>query len=131
MAISAVAAMEQVLAQTLAYVKERKAFGQARVRLPEHALQARRGSRPRRHSVACSSSVHRALARAELDATTAAMAKYWTPRSSSSRRSVPAAARRLRLHERIPHLPMWRDSRVQRIYGGTNEIMKELIGRSL
>jgi len=26
---------------------------------------------------------------------------------------------------------MWTDSRVQKIYGGTNEIMKELIGRSL
>ena len=26
---------------------------------------------------------------------------------------------------------LWRDSRVQRIYGGTNEIMQEIIGRSL
>ena len=26
---------------------------------------------------------------------------------------------------------LWRDSRVQRIYGGTNEIMKEIVGRSL
>jgi len=26
---------------------------------------------------------------------------------------------------------LWRDSRVQRVYGGTNEIMKEIVGRSL
>jgi alkylation response protein AidB-like acyl-CoA dehydrogenase len=26
---------------------------------------------------------------------------------------------------------MWRDARVQRIYGGTTEIMKEIVGRSL
>ena len=30
-----------------------------------------------------------------------------------------------------PIAEMWTDARVQRIYGGTNEIMKELIGRSL
>ena len=42
-----------------------------------------------------------------------------------------AAARRLRLYERIPGCRMFADTRVQRIYGGTNEIMKELISRAL
>jgi acyl-CoA dehydrogenase len=30
-----------------------------------------------------------------------------------------------------PIATMWTDARVQKIYGGTNEIMKEIIGRSL
>jgi acyl-CoA dehydrogenase len=33
--------------------------------------------------------------------------------------------------DEYPISRLWRDSRVQRIYGGTNEIMKELIGRTL
>jgi acyl-CoA dehydrogenase len=33
--------------------------------------------------------------------------------------------------DEYPISRLWRDSRVQRIYGGTNEIMKELIGRFL
>jgi alkylation response protein AidB-like acyl-CoA dehydrogenase len=31
----------------------------------------------------------------------------------------------------VSHRPAYADTRVQRIYGGTNEIMKELIGRTL
>jgi alkylation response protein AidB-like acyl-CoA dehydrogenase len=33
--------------------------------------------------------------------------------------------------EEYPIARMWRDGRVQRIYGGTSEIMKEIIGRSM
>jgi alkylation response protein AidB-like acyl-CoA dehydrogenase len=33
--------------------------------------------------------------------------------------------------EEYPIARLWRDARVQRIYGGTNEIMKDIIGRSL
>ena len=69
----------------------------------------------------------------KLDATMAAMAKlYLTDAAMQDRRRVPAALRRLRLHERISRSRgMYADSRVQKIYGGTNEIMKLLIARSL
>ena len=51
--------------------------------------------------------------------------------AEQGRRPLPAAARRLRLHGRVPDREAWRDARVQSIYGGTTEIMKEIIGRSL
>ena len=47
------------------------------------------------------------------------------------RRPLPPAARRLRLHERVLVAQAWRDARSQTIYGGTNEIMKEIVAKSL
>jgi hypothetical protein len=44
---------------------------------------------------------------------------------------LPAAVRRLRLMAEYPISRYWTDARIQRIYGGTNEIMKEIIARSL
>ena len=44
---------------------------------------------------------------------------------------MPAALRRLRLHPEYPISQLYVDSRVQRIYGGANEIMKEIIARSI
>ena len=44
---------------------------------------------------------------------------------------MPAALRRLRLHERISDRPDVHRRRVQKIYGGTNEIMKTIIAKSL
>ncbi len=46
-------------------------------------------------------------------------------------RLVPAAVRRLRLHERVPDRRAFLDTRVQTIYGGTTEVMKEIIARDL
>ena len=68
----------------------------------------------------------------KLDPMTAAMAKYWT-----TDKQCEIADLCLQLHggygymDEYPISRLWRDSRVQRIYGGTNEIMKELIGRFL
>ena len=68
----------------------------------------------------------------ELTADDAAEAKWWC--SDLENR---VADRCLQLHggygymEEYPIARAWRDARVQRIYGGTNEIMKEIIGRSL
>ncbi len=44
---------------------------------------------------------------------------------------VRAVARWLRLHERVRRRPRYTDARVTSIYGGTTEIMKEIIGRSM
>ena len=69
---------------------------------------------------------------AELDATTAAMAKYWITELQGKVMDIC-----LQLHGgygfmlEYPIARAYADARVQRIYGGTNEIMKELIARSL
>lgn len=67
-----------------------------------------------------------------LDASTASMAKYW-----ASETQFKIMDRCVQLHggygymHEYPIARAWADARVQRIYGGSNEIMKELISRSL
>jgi acyl-CoA dehydrogenase len=71
------------------------------------------------------------LLRGELDTATAAMAKYWL-----TEKQCEVVDECVQLHGgygymmEYPIARMWVDSRVQRIYAGTNEIMKELIARS-
>ena len=73
-----------------------------------------------------------ALGAGGLSAEEAAMAKWWT--TELQWRVLDTC---FQLHggygymEEYPIARAWRDGRVQRIYGGTNEIMKEIIGRSL
>jgi long-chain-acyl-CoA dehydrogenase len=68
----------------------------------------------------------------ELDASTASMAKYWC--TDKQNQIIDTC---LQLHGGYGFMQeyaigeMWTDARVQRIYGGTNEIMKELIAREL
>jgi acyl-CoA dehydrogenase len=68
----------------------------------------------------------------KLDATTASMAKYWV-----SDLECKVMDECVQLHGgygymwEFPIARAYVDSRVQRIYGGTNEIMKEVISRSL
>ena len=67
-----------------------------------------------------------------MDATTASMAKWWT-----TEMQCQVVDECLQLHGgygymlEYPIARMYADARVQKIYGGTNEIMKELIARSL
>ena len=68
----------------------------------------------------------------ELSVETAAMCKYWL--TDEQNQVIDEC---LQLHggygfmQEYAIAEMWTDARVQRIYGGTNEIMKELISRSL
>ena len=72
------------------------------------------------------------LVAGDLDAATASMAKYW-----GSQIQGEILDECVQLHggygfmAEYPVARMWTDARVQKIYGGTNEIMKELIARSL
>ncbi len=72
------------------------------------------------------------LIEGELDTATAAMSKYWL-----TEQQCQVVDECVQLHGgygymmEYPIARMWADSRVQRIYAGTNEIMKELIARSL
>ena len=130
--VGAVAAMETGIALTLDYVKQRKAFGQTvfdfqttKHKLAEAATEARVAR------VFVDDCVEKLLA-GELDAKLSSMAKYWASQKQNEILDLC-----VQLHggygfmAEYPVARMWADARVQKIYGGTNEIMKELIARSL
>ena len=128
----AIAAIERALVLTIDYVKQRKAFGKAIIdfqntqfklaELKSEATQAR---------VFTDYCVQRHLD-GKLDPATASMVKYLT--TDLQCRVMDEC---LQLHggygymNEYPIARMFRDARVQRIYGGTNEIMKLLIARTL
>ncbi|NCZ74760.1 MAG: acyl-CoA dehydrogenase [Betaproteobacteria bacterium] len=131
-AISAVSSAQAAIDWTLAYTTQRKAFGKAvsefqNTRFTLAALQTE-------VQVAqvfvdrCTS----LLLTQQLDTATASMAKYWC---SDLQCKVLDAC--VQLHGgygymwEYPVARAWADARVQRIYGGTNEIMKEVIARSM
>jgi acyl-CoA dehydrogenase len=131
-AVCAVGAMEGAVDETARYVKERKAFGQAigsmqtvRFKLAEIATITRIA---RTFVDRC---VQQVLT-GTLDTETASMAKYWT---TDMQQQVLDEC--VQLHGGYGYMNeylvcrMFRDARVQRIYGGTNEIMKELIARAI
>lgn len=131
-AIAAQAAAQRAFDAALAFVRERKAFGQrildfqnSRFTLADMATQLQVGW----------SHIDWALARhlqGELTPQEAAAAKLW--HSDMQGRITDVA---LQLHggagymNEYPIARMWRDARGTRIFGGTNEIMKEVIGRAL
>jgi alkylation response protein AidB-like acyl-CoA dehydrogenase len=132
LAIGGVAAAEGVLTDTIEYVKERKAFG-----APIAELQ---NTRFKMAEVATDVRVHRAFVdqcttqfmQGELDAATASMAKV-----ACTEMQGRVADTCLQLHGGYGFMKEYGvsrayvDARVQRIYGGTSEIMKELISRSV
>jgi len=131
-AISAVTAAETAVEQTVTYTKERQAFGQpvadfqnTRFKLAELKTETQIG---RVFVDKCIEQV----CNNELDAETGAMAKYWC--SDLQCRVIDEC---VQLHGgygymlEYPITRAYADARVQRIYAGTNEIMKEIIGRSL
>ncbi|MFC5903974.1 acyl-CoA dehydrogenase family protein [Streptomyces zhihengii] len=131
-AVGAAAAAEDILGVTTAYVKEREAFGRPLARLQHIRFEIA--------EMATECAVTRAFmdrciadhTKGELDAAHASMAKWWA--TELQKRTVD---RCLQLHGGYGYMSEYRvaraflDSRVQTIYGGTTEIMKEIIGRSL
>jgi acyl-CoA dehydrogenase len=128
----AVAYTERAIGLTLDFVKQRKAFGKAiidfqntRFKLSECKTECTIG----RTFVDQCVVWHLA---GELDDTRASMAKYWTTQKQNE-----IIGECLQLHGGAGFMDeyeisrLYADARVQTIYGGTNEIMKELIGRSL
>ena len=131
-AVTAIAAVEAGLDWTLEYTRERKAFKRpvADFQTVAHALAEIRTELElgRVFVDRCL----QLLMENKLDAATASMAKYWT-----TEMQFRALDRCVQLHGgygymwEYPITRAWADARVQRIYGGTNEIMKELISRNL
>jgi alkylation response protein AidB-like acyl-CoA dehydrogenase len=131
-AIAGLAAARTALEQTLAYVTERKAFGQpigsfqnSRFVLAEAATEIDLAEHYLDDCV-------RALNAGELTAIDAAKAKWWCTELQGR-----VIDRCLQLHGgygymiEYPIARAYTDARITRIYGGTTEIMKEVIGRSL
>ncbi len=128
----AVGAMEGAIARTISYCKEREAFG--------GPLTQFQNTRFKLAECLTKTTVARAFLdncmeehlRGELTVEKAAMAKYWL---SDTQGEVLDEC--VQLHGGYGYMQeyaiaeMWADARVQRIYGGTNEIMKELIARAL
>ncbi|MGA5763013.1 acyl-CoA dehydrogenase family protein [Nonomuraea bangladeshensis] len=130
-AVAAVASAESVLEQTIEYCRSRQAFGRnigsfqnTRFVLAELATET---DIARTYVDKCIL----ALNAGELTAVDAAKAKWWTTELQNK-----VIDRCLQLHggygymTEYPVARAWLDSRVQTIYGGTTEIMKEIIGRS-
>lgn len=131
-AVSAIAAAERLLEITTAYVKEREAFGKPLSRLQHIRFEIA--------EMATECAVTRAFldrciadhAAGGLDAVRASMAKWWATELQKR-----TADRCLQLHggygymAEYPVAKAFTDGRIQTIYGGTTEIMKEIIGRSL
>ncbi|WP_306007198.1 acyl-CoA dehydrogenase family protein [Aquicoccus porphyridii] len=131
-ACGAVGAMQGAVERTIEYAKTREAFGgpltqfqNTRFKLAECQTKL----------TIARSFVDECITehlRGELSVEKAAMAKYWTTDTQGE-----VLDDCLQLHggygfmQEYAIAEMWTDARVQRIYGGTNEIMKELIARSL
>ncbi|AXB46210.1 acyl-CoA dehydrogenase family protein [Prauserella oleivorans] len=130
--ITSVAALEAALEDTLSYTKTRQAFGRqifsfqnTKFTLAEAATEAR----------VCRVFLDDCISRhldGGLDVATAAMLKWWC-----SDRAMRVIDNCLQLHGGYGYMSeyriarAWTDQRVQKIYGGTNEIMKEIIARTL
>jgi alkylation response protein AidB-like acyl-CoA dehydrogenase len=131
-ALSGIAAAQAAIDQTIEYTKERKAFGTTvagfqttRFKLAELQTEAQVA---RVFVDRCTE----LLMQGKLDTATASMAKYWV--SDLQCKIIDEC---VQLHGgygymlEYPVTRAWTDARVQRIYGGTNEIMKEVIARSM
>ncbi|RKN23896.1 acyl-CoA dehydrogenase [Micromonospora musae] len=130
--VGAVAAMERAVELTVAYAKERTAFGKPLLgHQNTRMVLAECATRTRASRVFLDDCIVR-HGRGELDVPTAAMAKYWLTDGQCE-----VVDRCLQLFggygytTEYPIARMYADARAQKIYGGTNEIMKELIARAL
>ncbi|MBS0421055.1 MAG: acyl-CoA dehydrogenase family protein [Proteobacteria bacterium] len=130
--VLAVGAMDAMLAETLTHVRQRKAFDQ---RLMDFQNSRFKLAEAKTKLEVTRSFIDDCVARllaGNLDAPTASMAKWW-----GSQMQCEVADECLQLFGgygymlEYPIAHFYADARVQKIFGGTNEIQKELIARSL
>jgi acyl-CoA dehydrogenase len=131
-ALGAVAAAEAALAWTVAYCHERKAFGKEVMDFQHTRFTLAELKTEIQIARVFVDRCMELLLQDKLDAVDASMAKYWT--TDLQCKVIDAC---LQLHGgygymwEYPIARAYADARVQRIYGGTNEIMKEIISRTL
>ena len=126
----AVGAMEGAIERTIAYCNEREAFGNSLMQFQNTRFQLAEAQTKTVVSRAFLDECIREHLKGELSVEKAAMAKYWLSDTQGEVLDIC-----LQMHggygfmQEYAVAEMWTDARVQRIYGGTNEIMKELIAR--
>ncbi len=131
-AIQALGAMDFALGQTIEYVQERKAFGQRIMDFQNTRFKLAECKTRTEVLRAFTTQSIGALIDGTLDAATASMAKLYG--SEMQGQVMDECLQLFGGYGYMMEYPISRayaDARVQRIYGGTNEIMKELIARSL
>ena len=130
--ITALGAIDFALQETIKYVQERKAFNRRIMDLQNTRFKL---AESKTKAEVFRSFINDCIARlikGKLDAATASMAKYW---GSQIQNEIMDEC--LQLHGGYGYIldypisRMYADARVQKIYGGSNEIMKELIARSI
>lgn len=128
----AVGAIEGAVERTIAYCKEREAFGKPIIEFQNTRFKL---AEAKTHAAVARSFLDSCIAahlKGALSVEMAAMCKYWL-----TDLQCQVLDECVQLHggygfmQEYAVAEMWTDARVQRIYGGTNEIMKELIGRGL
>ncbi len=131
-AVQAMGRIERALSVTLDYVRDREVFGSKVLDFQNTQFTLAECKTEATIAKVFVDTCIGQLLRGELDAATASMAKYWV--TDLQCKIIDEC---LQLHggagfmNEYPIARMYRDARVERIYGGTNEIMKVLIARSL
>jgi acyl-CoA dehydrogenase len=131
-AITAIAAAQAAIDWTIAYVQERKVFGQALSSFQNTRYKLAELQTEVQVAQVFIDKCTELLLEEKLDTQTASMAKYWC-----SDLQCKVMDECLQLHGgngfmwEYPITRAYADARVQRIYGGTNEIMKEVISRGM
>ena len=124
--------IEDCLTGTIDYAKERMAFGEPIINLQNTQFKLAEAKTEVTVARTFVDKLISLMLEDKLDAETAAMAKWWT--SDLQNKVIDEC---LQLHGgygymwEFPIARAWADARVQRIYAGSNEIMKVIIGRGL
>jgi acyl-CoA dehydrogenase len=131
-AVGAVATMRRAIDETLEYVRDRQVFGEALLKMQNTRFKLAECETRAQVARAFVDDCIARLMQGELDVPTAAMAKWWA--TDACCRIVDEC---LQLHggygfmNEYPIARLYADVRVGRIYGGANEVMKEIIARAL
>lgn len=130
--VAGVAAIERALRLTIEYARERKAFGQALIEMQNTRFVL---AEAKTEATVARTFIDRCVVdmlEGRMDAVQASMAKYWI--SDLQCKVIDNCLQLFGGYGYMMEYPiaqMYADARVQRIYGGSNEIMKEIIARSL
>ncbi|MCX2931735.1 acyl-CoA dehydrogenase family protein [Mycobacterium sp. CVI_P3] len=128
----AVGGMTRAVEETIAYTKSRQAFGHSLFEFQNTAFELAECTTITRTCRVFLDHCIQAHLRGDLDTTEAAMAKYWL-----TDQQCAVIDRCVQLHGGYGYMReyliarMYEDARVQRIYAGANEVMKEIVARSL
>ncbi len=130
--MNALGSMERAIEETVAYTRDRKLFGKTLLDMQNTRFKLAEMQTTLTIGRSFTDDCMEKMVRHELDPTTAAMAKWWL-----STQACTIIDECLQLHGgygymlEYPIARLYANTRPMRIYGGSNEIMKELIARTL